>query len=210
MKFESKIVGINPFWISAFFSVAFLIICATGGDNVHWGYLGFEVIFPFYAAIVISEWCKTQTDPMFEVICTQKIPLFCWILRRFIFLFALASSFTFITIIGVTFLKQGMNVIDLILTYFPTAFFLSSMCVLISLLGNIPHISTMTVGVIWIFSVMAMSLLRITSIQYIYLFVRYAGISGNIGITNKITLSLLGLFFWRVIFVICKQRAFRK
>ena len=38
VKLEAKIMGINPFWISALLTAAFLIVCATGGDNVNWGY----------------------------------------------------------------------------------------------------------------------------------------------------------------------------
>lgn len=51
MKHEVKIIGINPFLISALLTIAFLIVCATGGENVNWGYLGFEVVFPFYMAM---------------------------------------------------------------------------------------------------------------------------------------------------------------
>lgn len=210
MRYESKIIGINPIWISVLLIGTFLIVCATGGNNVHWGYLGFEVIFPFYTAVIVGEWCKTRTDPMFEVICTQGKPLFYWILRRFVFLFGLACAFVFIGILGVTFLRENMNILDLILTFFPTAFMLSSLCVLVSLLGKIAHIPTMLTGVFWLFSIMAISLLRIAPIRYIYLFARYAGINGNVGIANKIILSFFGLFLWWVIFVICKRRTFRE
>lgn len=48
MKQELKIIGINPIWITALLTGTFLVVCATGGENVHWGYLGFELIFPFY------------------------------------------------------------------------------------------------------------------------------------------------------------------
>lgn len=210
MRYESKIVGINPVWISALLTGTFLIVCATGGDNVHWGYVGFEVIFPFYTAVVVGEWCKTRTDPMFEVISVQGKSLFYWILRRFAFLFGVASIFALIGILGVTFIKQCTTIADLFLTFLPTAFFLSSLCVFISLLENIPHIPTMVTGTIWLFSIMAMSLLRFIPMQYVYLFAQYAGIRGTIEIANKIILSLLGLLLWTLIFIICRRRSFKE
>jgi len=33
------------------------------------GYLGLEVIY--YMAVVIGEWCKIRTDPMFDVITAE-------------------------------------------------------------------------------------------------------------------------------------------
>ena len=94
MKYEMKIIGINPIWISALLTGAFLIISNTGGQNAPWGYIGFEVIFPFYMAVVIGEWCKTRTDPMFEVIISQGKSFFGWIVRRFSILFAVVMAFS--------------------------------------------------------------------------------------------------------------------
>ena len=91
MKYESKIIGINPLWISALLVGTFLVVCAAGGDNINWGYLGFEVIFPFYTSIVIGEWCKTRTDPMFDVISSQGHFLFGWLVRRLPFCLARLS-----------------------------------------------------------------------------------------------------------------------
>lgn len=73
IRYEGKIIGINPFWISALLTAAFLIVCATGGENVNWGYLGFEVLFPFYMAIAIGEWCRTRSD-VWRNFRTRKIP----------------------------------------------------------------------------------------------------------------------------------------
>lgn len=206
MKYESKIIGINPLWISALLVATFLMVCATGGDNINWGYLGFEVIFPFYTSIIIGEWCKTRTDPMFDVISAQGHSLFGWLVRRFALLFGLAIIFAFIGMFGISSIRQGNSIFDMICTFVPTAFVLSSACVFISLLSAIPHIPTMAVGVVWLFSIMAMSLLRFPLVQYFYLFVRYAGISSPLWVANKIILLFIGAVLWISIFLLCKKR----
>lgn len=206
MKYESKIIGINPLWISVLLVVTFLIVCATGGDNINWGYLGFEVIFPFYTSIVIGEWCKTRTDPIFDMILAQGHSLFCWLVRRFVFLFGMVSIFAFVGMLGVSVIRQNISVFDMICAYLPTTFFLSGLCVLISMLSNSPHIPTMAVGVMWLFSIMARSLLRFPPVQYFYLFVRYAGIGTPLWIENKIILLSIGAVLWISIFLFCKRR----
>ena len=206
MKCEIKILGINPLWISALLVGAFLIVCGTGGSNISWGYLGCEVIFPFYTAIVIGEWCKTRTDPMFEVISAQGKSLFGWIVRRFVLLFGMVCIFALVGIIGVAVIKGEDSILDLLFTFLSTAFFLSSMSVFISLPGNVSHIPTTAIGVLWLFSVMIMSLLRFAPIQYVYLFVRYAGISGPIWIVNKAILFSIGILLWLGTALFCKKR----
>lgn len=210
MKQELKIIGINPLWISTLLTGAFLIVCATGGENVHWGYLGFELIFPFYLSVVIGEWCKIRTDFMFEVIAAQGQSLFYWIFRRFALLFGLVSIFALVGIIGVLMLKENVSFLDLVVSFFPTAFFLSSLCVLISVLTSVKHIPTMTVGVLWLFSIMSISLLRIKPIQYFYLFARYAGISEPFWVLNKSILTISGIALWVCTYWVVKRRYFEK
>lgn len=141
MKQELKIIGGNPVWISALLTGAFFVVCATGGENIHWGYLGFELIFPFYLSVVVGEWCKIRTDPMFEVIAAQGKSLFHWIVRRFLFLFGLVSIFALVGMVCVIFLKANMSFGDLVITFFPTAFVLSSLCVLISVITSVQHMN---------------------------------------------------------------------
>lgn len=203
MKYEIKIIGINPLWISALLVGTFLVVCAAGGDNINWGYLGFEVIFPFYTAIMIGEWCKTRTDPMFDMISSQVYSLFGWVVRRFALLFGSAFIFAFMGMIGVSLIRLDNSIFEMICVFLPTAFLLSSACVFISLLSDISHIPTMTVGVVWLFSIMAMSLLCFPPVQYFYLFVRYAGISSPLWIVNKIILLSIGILLWIGIFWFC-------
>ena len=210
VSLEAKIMGINPFWISALLTVAFLIVCATGGDNENWGYLGFEVLFPFYMAVAVGEWCRIRADQIFDVISAQGKSLFLWIVRRFLILFVTITAFAVIGMLGIVIITKAASIGELLLTFLPTAFFLSSVCILLSVLSSIPHIPTMAVGVIWLFSIMSMSLLRFRPVQYLYLFIRFAGIDSSTWILNKLALLVAGLILWLCVFLICQKRLWVK
>lgn len=210
VKLEAKIMGINPFWISALLTAAFIIVCATGGDNVNWGYLGFEVLFPFYMAVAVGEWCRIRADQIFDVISAQGKSLFLWIVRRFLILFVTVTAFAVIGMLGTVVITKAASIGELLLTFLPTAFFLSSVCIFLSVLSSIPHIPTMAVGVIWLFSIMSMSLLRFRPIQYLYLFIRFAGVDSSTWILNKLVLLAAGLILWLCVFLICQKRLWMK
>lgn len=206
VRLETKIIGINPFWISALLTAAFLIVCATGGDNVNWGYLGFEVLFPFYMAVAVGEWCRIRADQIFDVISAQGKSLFLWIVRRFLVLFVTVTVFAVIGMLGTIIITKTASIGELLMTFLPTAFFLSSVCIFLSVLSSIPHIPTMVVGVIWLFSIMSMSLLRFRPIQYLYLFIRFAGVDSSTWILNKLALLVAGIVLWLCVFLICQKR----
>lgn len=206
VRLETKIMGINPFWISALLTAAFLIVCATGGDNVNWGYLGFEVVFPFYMAVAVGEWCRIRADQIFDVISAQGKSLFLWIVRRYFILFGAVMVFAVIGMLGTVIITKTASIGELLMTFLPTAFFLSSVCIFLSMLSNIPHIPTMAVGVIWLFSIMSMSLLRFRPIQYLYLFIRFAGVDSSIWILNKLVLLVAGIVLWICVFLVCQKR----
>lgn len=210
VRLETKIMGINPFWISALLTAAFLIVCATGGDNANWGYLGFEVLFPFYMAVAVGEWCRIRADQMFDVISAQGKSLFLWMVRRFLVLFVTVTVFAVIGMLGTVIITKTASIGELLMTFLPTAFFLSSVCIFLSVLSSIPHIPTMAVGVIWLFSIMSMSLLRLRPIQYLYLFIRFAGIDSSIWILNKLVLLVAGIVLWICVFLACQKRLWVK
>ena len=210
VRLETKIMGINPFWISALLTAAFLIVCATGGDNVNWGYLGFEVLFPFYMAVAVGEWCRFRADQIFDVISAQGKSLFLWIVRRFLVLFVTVTVFAVIGMFGTVIITKTASIGELLMTFLPTAFFLSSVCIFLSVLSSIPHIPTMAVGVIWLFSIMSMSLLRFRPIQYLYLFIRFAGVDSSIWILNKLVLLVAGSVLWICVFLVCQKRLWVK
>lgn len=199
-------MGINPFWISALLTTVFLIVCATGGDNVNWGYLGFEVLFPFYMAVAVGEWCRIRADQIFDVISAQGKSLFLWMVRRFLVLFVTVTVFAVIGMLGTVIITKTASIGELLMTFLPTAFFLSSVCIFLSVLSSIPHIPTMAVGVIWLFSIMSMSLLRFRPIQYLYLFIRFAGVDSSIWILNKLVLLVAGIVLWICVFIVCQKR----
>lgn len=206
VRLETKIMGINPFWISALLTAAFLIVCATGGDNVNWGYLGFEVLFPFYMAVAVGEWCRIRADQIFDVISAQGKSLFLWMVRRFLVLFVTVTVFAVIGMFGTVIITKTASIGELLMTFLPTAFFLSSVCIFLSVLSSISHIPTMAVGVIWLFSIMSMSLLRFRPIQYLYLFIRFAGVDSSIWILNKLVLLVAGIVLWICVFLVCQKR----
>lgn len=210
VRLEAKIMGINPFWISALLTASFLIVCSTGGDNVNWGYLGFEVLFPFYMAVAVGEWCRIRSDQIFDVISAQGKSLFLWIVRRFLILFVTVTAFAVIGMLGTVVITKAASIGELLLTFLPTAFFLSSVCIFLSALSSIPHIPTMAVGVIWLFSIMSMSLLRYRPIQYLYLFIRFAGVGSSTWILNKLVLLVTGLILWLCVFIVCQKRLWVK
>lgn len=210
VRLETKIMGINPFWISALLTAAFLIVCATGGDNVNWGYLGFEVLFPFYMAVAVGEWCRIRADQIFDVISAQGKSLFLWMVRRFLVLFVMVTVFAMIGMLGTVIITKTASIGELLMTFLPTAFFLSSVCIFLSVLSSIPHIPTMAVGVIWLFSIMSMSLLRFRPIQYLYLFIRFAGVDSSIWILNKLVLLVAGIVLWLCVFLVCQKRLWVK
>ena len=114
VRLETKIMGINPFWISALLTAAFLIVCATGGDNVNWGYLGFEVLFPFYMAVAVGEWCRIRADQIFDVISAQGKSLFLWIVRRFLVLFVTVTVFAVIGMFGTVIITKTASIGELL------------------------------------------------------------------------------------------------
>lgn len=72
---------------------------------------------------------------------------------------------------------------------------------LMKLLATItkPTEGSMVSDVVWLFSLMTMSLLQFT-------IVRYAGINGVFGLVNKLVLLLVGIALWVAIYRICLKR----
>ena len=112
--------------------------------------------------------------------------------------------------LGTVIITKTASIGELLMTFLPTAFFLSSVCIFLSVLSSIPHIPTMAVGVIWLFSIMSMSLLRFRPIQYLYLFIRFAGVDSSIWILNKLVLLVVGIVLWICVFLVCQKRLWVK
>ena len=78
LKNELKIAGSNLFLISIAFAAALIFLAVTAGNLLDLSSIGFEVIFPFFAAIATGEWGKTRADDNYDVIASQSKSLFKW------------------------------------------------------------------------------------------------------------------------------------
>ena len=165
----------------------------------------FEVVYPFFAAIVVGEWGKTRSDGNFDLIAAQCESLFPWVLRRYTAAFGGASLFAVLSMAGASIARYELPLGELLAMYFPPAFFLSSLCALLGFLCKQEHIATLVCGVVWLVLLFTRSLLRFPGLEYIYLFIRFAGDQNNIWLWNKGIVSLAGLLLWGGIYWACKR-----
>lgn len=206
LKSELKIAGSNLYLISAAFVVAFIFLAWLGGDLLNLSNLGFEVIFPFFAAIAVGEWGKTRADENYDVIAAQSKSLFGWVITRYVAIMGTVCVFAVVALTAVTLIRNEMPVWEVFLIFFPTAFFLSSISAFVGVCHSQDHIATLVCGVFWLISLMVRSLLRVPGIQYIYLFIRFAEDPNGIWITNKAILCFFGLLLWGMTFLKCKKQ----
>ena len=106
---------------------------------------------------------------------------------------------------GASVMRYEMPIWELIVLYFPPTFFLSSLCALLGIICRQEHIATLVCGVIWLIILLTRSLLRFPGLEYVYLFIRFAGDQNNIWLWNKGIITLAGLFLWCVIYWKCKR-----
>lgn len=79
------------------------------------------------------------------------------------------------------------------------------LCALLGIICRQDHIATLVCGVIWLIILLTRSLLRFPGLEYVYLFIRFAGDQNNIWLWNKGIITLAGLFLWCVIYWKCKR-----
>lgn len=206
LLFEQKIIGINPIWISVAFVGVFALLAFFCGELLNLSCVGFEVVAPFFAAIAIGEWGKTRSDTNFDIIASQSMSLFMWVITRFIVVFLTVSIFAFISMVAVFLIRNEMPLGEMILTYLAPAFFLSTLCALCGLCFSQEHIATMICGTAWLVTMLTSSLLRYSGVEYVYLFIRYAGDQNGIWLINKAILFGLSLVLWAIIYLLCRKR----
>lgn len=206
IKKEIKIMGLNPVLISVSVVASFTLLAVFAGELLNLSYIGFEVIFPFFAAIAIGEWGKIRADDNFDVIAAQATSLFKWVLARFSAVFFSVSLFALISMMSVAFIRKEMPLWEMILTYFSPAFFLGSLGMLLNLCFSGEHISTMLCGSVWLVTMMLRALLRFPGVEYIYLFIRYAEDKNGVWPVNKVILLLLSFLLWAWSYLLCKKR----
>lgn len=68
IKNELKIIGINPALFLLSIVAVFALLSVFGGDLLYVSYIGFEVIFPVFTSIAVSEWGKMKADDNYDII----------------------------------------------------------------------------------------------------------------------------------------------
>jgi len=204
---EIKIIGINYFIVSAAFTIALIVFSAVSGELINFYPVSFEVIFPFFVVIAVGEWGKTRVDSNFDIIAAQSKSLFHWVLLRYVITFGISSVFAFFCMVFSSAFRYELPLWELLVIYFPPTFFLSSLCALLGIHYAGEHIATLTCGIVWLIILLIHSLLRISGIEYIYLFIRYADEQNPVWLWNKCIVTAIGLSLWGIIYLRCKRLA---
>ena len=202
---EIKIIGINFFIISAAFTSALIVLSVIAGELLNFYPVSFEVMFPFFVTIAVGEWGKTRADSNFDMIAAQSNSLFHWVLLRYVITFGLSSLFAIFCMMLLSAFRYELPLWELLIIYLPPAFFLSSLCALFGIYYTGEHIATLACGIVWLIVLLVRSLLRISGVEYIYLFIRYADEQNPVWLWNKIIIAAIGLFLWGVIYLKCKK-----
>lgn len=205
LKNELTLAGSNLYIICVALVVALTLLALFAGDLLDLSCIGYEVIFPFFAAITIGEWGKTRADDNYDAIAAQSKSLFNWVVMRYISFFSVTSVFAILGMIAVSLIRNEMPLWELVLTYFPTAFCLTSFGALIGLRYSWEHIATLACGIVWLMELMARGLLRVPGVKYCYLFIRFAGNPDNIWLINKAVIFAIGIILWFVIYLTCRN-----
>ncbi|MBO5283753.1 MAG: hypothetical protein J6B43_11635 [Lachnospiraceae bacterium] len=205
IKSEIKIIGINFFIVAVFFTIAVIAFAIIAGELLDFYSVSFEVIFPFFVTIIAGEWGKTRADGNFDIIASQSKSVFHWVLCRYVIIFGLSCIFAILSMTGASAVRYELPLWELLIIYFPPAFFLSSLCALFGIICRQEHIATLICGIVWLITLIARSLLRLPGIEYLYLFIRYTGDPNHIWLWNKGIITLAGLFLWGILYGLCRR-----
>jgi len=203
---EWKIAGIDPVLLSLAVTAVFVPVAAVGGELPDLSVVGFEVVFPIYASIAVGEWGKSRADGNFDLIAAQSVSRFRWIACRFAAVFAETAVFAVAAMPVVAALRREMPVAEMLLLYFPPAFFLSTLSILFGLCFAREHMATLLCGMVWLLTLTARSLLRLPGVEYVYLFLRFIGDPNGVWLINRAVLCAGGLLLWLLIWRLCRDR----
>lgn len=207
MKLEARISGVNLFWLSALIAGLLSLLCAFGGDLIALSFVSYEVLYPFYAAIAVTEWGKIRTDPIFDVAAAQSRSLFLWVVIRFAFVFFIVSGIASFGIWGAQVLREEASYGHLMWVYATTALFFASFGTLVSLLSRVEHLSAALTGMVWLFFLAARAIVETSPVtRYFYPFMRLVAPADSIWVLNKWVLLALSGLFWVGIWLVCRMR----
>lgn len=203
---EIKMIGMNFFLISAAFTSALIVLSAAAGELLDFYPVVFEVILPFFAAVSAGEWGKTRADSNFDMIAAQCGSLFHWVLLRYVVTFGISGVFAVFCMVFSSVFRYELPFWELLIVYFPPAFFLSSLCALFGIHCTGEHAATSACGIMWLMVLLARGLLGIPGAEYIYLFIRYADGQSPVWLWNKCIVTASGMLIWGSIYMGCKRR----
>ena len=198
---ELKIIGMNFFILSAAFTFALIVLSAVAGELLSFYPVSFEVMFPFFVTIAVGEWGKTRADSNFDMIAAQSSSLFRWVLLRYAATFGLSSIFAVFCMAFSSAFRYEFPLWELLVIYFPPAFFLSSLCALFGISYAGEHIATLFCGIVWLIALLTRSLLKISGAEYIYLFIRYADGQNPVWLWNKCIVTAISMLLWGIIYL---------
>lgn len=202
---ELRIAGIDPVLLSLAVTAVFILLAAVGGELLNLSVVGFEVMFPIYTSIAVGEWGRIRADENFDLIAAQSVSLFRWVACRFAAVFAETAVFAVAAMLAVSALREEMPVTEMLLLYFPPAFFLSALSVLFGLCCAREHMATLLCGMVWLLTLTARSLLRLPGVEYVYLFLRFAGDENGVWLINRAVLCAGGMLLWLLIRGLCRE-----
>jgi hypothetical protein len=206
MSIEWKKCGVNITWITATVLIAFIILCAMGGDLVNWPLLGFEVILPFLIAILACEFTQTLSDPMIDIVIVHSKSLFKWVLGRFLVVVGLSGTLCLICMLGLRLCIFDFSLIEMLFIFIVTTYFFTSIGVFSSFLSKQPHIPAAICGIIWLLTLMVKSMIRYPVVAYLYPLLRFVDPDTEIWLTNKMILLAISICLWLSIYFVCRKR----
>lgn len=202
---ELKIAGINFFLVSAAVSLALLIFAAVAGPLLDFAPIAFEVLLPFYAAIAVGEWGRTRADSSFDAVAAQSRSRFFWTLCRSASVLTVVSLFA-VTTMALAVLIRQLPFPTLLALYFPTAFFFSSLAVLVGSVSPQEHTATLVCGLFWLIALLTRSLLRLPGVEFVYPFLCFAGDVHGVWLWNKAIQTVMGAALWVAAWAYCRKK----
>lgn len=202
---ELKIAGINFFLVTAAVSLALLIFAAIAGPLLDFAPIAFEVLLPFYAAIAVGEWGRTRADSSFDAVAAQSRSRFFWTLCRSASVLTVVSLFA-VTTMALAVLIRQLPFPTLLALYFPTAFFFSSLAVLVGSVSPQEHTATLVCGLFWLIALLTRSLLRLPGVEFVYPFLCFAGDVHGVWLWNKAIQTVMGAALWVAAWAYCRKK----
>ena len=154
----------------------------------------------------IGEWGKIKADENYDVIAAQGKSLLSWVLYRSVAIFATVTLFAILCMVVVFYVRPKMPFWEMVFIYISPALILSTLAVLCNLIFTYEHVSTLICGIIWLLAMLSKSMLRFPAVNYIYLFIRFAGDQNRVWLINKTVIIAICAIIWTgICLTFCKK-----